>query len=163
MLVGASVSGSLDPFKPFHRRFTRLHNAATLIKINYTLARQFALLSLSLSLALALPLSLPDPHPLVLILRILSPRSLFLSLPPSPLSRPLPSHPLFSPLAFFRSHPVAFLYRTFDHHPVTPLPPSLSLLLVYLHFIRDLIYRPPATASLVRARLCDGIKKAGRG
>lgn len=33
-----SMSGSLDPFKPFHRHFTRLHNAATLIKINYTLA-----------------------------------------------------------------------------------------------------------------------------
>lgn len=32
------MSGSLDPFKPFHRRFVRLHNAATLIKINYTLA-----------------------------------------------------------------------------------------------------------------------------
>lgn len=41
------MSGSLDPFKPFHRHFTRLHNAATLIKINYTLARQFALLSVT--------------------------------------------------------------------------------------------------------------------
>lgn len=156
MLVGASVSGSLDPFKPFHRRFTRLHNAATLIKINYTLARQFALLSLSPSptpLFLS-RLSLPpsDPQPLVLTLRVLPPS---FSLPSSFYS--------FLSASFFRSHPVAFLYRTFDHHPVTPLPSSLPLLLVYLHFIRDLIYRPPATASLVRARLCDGIKKAGRG
>lgn len=50
------MSGSLDPFKPFHRHFTRLHNAATLIKINYTLARQFALLSVT---SLLLPLFHP--------------------------------------------------------------------------------------------------------
>lgn len=154
MLVGASVSGSLDPFKPFHRRFTRLHNAATLIKINYTLARQFALLYISLSLPAPVAPAPARSHPAC------SAPSLSLSLAPSPHST-LPSS--FLSAGFFRSHPVAFLYRTFDHHPVTPLPPSLPLLLVYLHFIRDLIYRPPATASLVRARLCDGIKKAGRG
>lgn len=87
MLAGGSVSGSLDPFKPFHRRFTRLHNAATLIKINYTLARQFALLSLSLTLSSALPpLSplTPRIHPLTLVFS------------------PAPTFPsLFSRLAFF--------------------------------------------------------------
>lgn len=148
MLVGGSVSGSLDPFKPFHRRFTRLHNAATLIKINYTLARQFALLSLSLLLSPGPALAVLA-HPLVFSL------------------------PLFSAPTFFSLSPCRFFVPHFRPPPgqrplSRPLALSLSLLslsplLVYLHFIRDLIYRPPATASLVRARLCDGIKKAGRG
>lgn len=114
-----SVSGSLDPFKPFHRRFVRLHNAATLIKINYTLA---------------------------------SVRS-FIRHIPTILAR----------RRFFILAPSLFLHRTFDHqppgserhrlgnHPLPPfplfsffIPPLAPPSLVYLHFIRDLIYRPPS-------------------
>lgn len=119
-----SVSGSLDPFKPFHRRFTRLHNAATLIKINYTLA---------------------------------SVRSFIRRIP-----RPLPRARVFSPS--FRRFFSPFCHRTFDHQAArhrarrpTPFPPVPSPTLaphpslVYLHFIRDLIYRPPGDR-LVAAR-----------
>lgn len=122
-----SMSGSLDPFKPFHRHFTRLHNAATLIKINYTLARQFALLSVTSLLPLP-----HNPH-----VRSFLP----FSTSPSTLVPPL------------------FLHRTFDHqiarhywlgnHPSSSR--SFIPALVYLHFIRDLIYRPPVD-SLVGVR-----------
>ena len=115
-----SVSGSLDPFKPFHRRFARLHNAATLIKINYTLA---------------------------------SVRSFIRHVPP-PLARARFFHPRSA--AFFAPHfrppatrqrdtsanvtilPLFSLFHSLVPSFFTPLPS-----LVYLHFIRDLIYRPP--------------------
>jgi len=104
-----SVSGSLDPFKPFHRRFTRLHNAATLIKINYTLARRFALLSLSPSL-LAPPLAVAPALPFY---------------PPFlPSSTYLSSSPFSLRQLFSLSPPVAFLHRTFDHPDRVTLPLS---------------------------------------
>jgi len=105
-----SVSGSLDPFKPFHRRFTRLHNAATLIKINYTLARRSALLSLSPSLpAPARPGAGPAHHPSS-------------TRPPPPPPAPPPP---FTPPAFFALAPCRFFAPHFrPPRPGNALPLS---------------------------------------
>lgn len=80
--------------RPFHRRFTRLHNAATLIKINYTLTRQFALLSLSFSLLHSLLI----PHPCSFFLCVPLPLSHF------PSSFFLASFFSLSPCRFFVPH-----------------------------------------------------------
>lgn len=151
MLVGASVSGSLDPFKPFHRRFTRLHNAATLIKINYTLARQFALLSLSLS---------PFPVPCRTRTRSFSPYvfcpfALFLSLSPFlslPLCLPhstLPSS--FLSASFFSLSPCRFFVPHFRPPPGNA-PSALSSPLARLFALYSRFNLPTSGDSLVGAR-----------
>lgn len=112
------MSGSLDPFEPFHRRFTRLHNAATLIKINYTLARQFALLSLSLLLSPGPALAVLA-HPLVFS-------------PPPPSQLP----PSFLSANFFFALTLSLFCTALSTttRVTPPLPPSCSLALPPLSF-----------------------------
>lgn len=153
MLVGASVSGSLDPFKPFHRRFTRLHNAATLIKINYTLARQFALLSLSLSRTCSPPFPAgPAParsHPAYSVPSL----SFSLSSPP-PLSLALSHSTLpssFLSTSFFSLSPCRFFVPHFRPPPGNA-PSALPLPLARLFALYSRFNLPTSGDSLVGAR-----------